>query len=132
MYVRRENKAVRHIRDCERGQPHHMNETHVSGNDRKTYYVAVGAGQVLEDQEAAAFEFAIQANEKELGKLQELFEHTTDADEDATFSVSGWPTVSDRPDHTEYDSHIKEIYRMLHRLGTEETKRHIESMKILH
>lgn len=109
-----------------------MTETHVSGNDRKTYYVAVGARQALEDKEAAAFEFAIQANEKELNKLQELFEQTSDAEEDAVFKFSGLPTVSDGPDNAEFDSHIKEIYRMLHRLGTDETKRHIEAMNILH
>lgn len=109
-----------------------MNETHVSGNDRKTYYVAVGARQALEEKEAAAFEFSIEANDQELLTLQELFERTADADEDSTFSVSGWPTVSDRPDHTEYDADIQKIYKMLHKLGTAETKRHIEEMNVLH
>jgi len=30
-----------------------------------------------------------------------------------------------------YDYYNKEIYRMIHDLGTEETKKHIESMGIL-
>lgn len=101
-------------------------------SERKTYYVAVGAGQVLEDKEAAAFEFAIKANEAELSELQELFEHSAEADEDAIFKFSRWPTVSDRPNLKEYDSEITEIYRMLYRLGTDETKRHIEDMNLLH
>lgn len=100
-------------------------------SERKTYYVAVGARQILEDREAAAFEFAIHANEEELDKLQELFEESQDADEDEAFSFRGLPTVSDVPHNDTYDALNKEIYQMLHKLGTHETKLHIESMNVL-
>lgn len=108
-----------------------MSDTHVSDSDRKTYYVSVGAGQVLEDPEAASFEFAIHASEAELDKLQELFQETQDSDEDGALHFSGSPTVSDVPDNDTYDALLKEIYRMIYDLGTYETKRHIESMDIL-
>ncbi|QJD81755.1 hypothetical protein [Cohnella herbarum] len=108
-----------------------MDELQTPEPDRKTYYVSVGAGQVLEDPEAAAFEFAIHANEAELDKLQELFAETQDADEDEALSFKGNPMVSDTPDNATYDALLMDIYRMLHELGTYETKRHIESMNIL-
>ena len=108
-----------------------MNDAQVPDSDRKTYYVSVGAGQVLEDPEAASFEFAIYASEAELDKLQELFQEFQDSDEDEALHFSGLPTVSDVPDNDTYHDLFKEIYRMLHDLGTYETKRHIESMNIL-
>ncbi|BBI32441.1 hypothetical protein [Cohnella abietis] len=100
-------------------------------SEKKTYYVSVGAGQVLEDKEAAAFELSIYANEAELDKLKELFEETQDADEDEAFHFSGLPTVSDSPENDTYDALISDIYRMIYELGTDETKRHIETMDIL-
>jgi hypothetical protein len=109
-----------------------MKDTHIPESDRKTYYVAVGAGQILEDPEAASFEFEIRANEEELNKLQEMFEETSSSDEAAVFQFSGLPTVSDAPDNTVFDALIKDIYHLLHQLGTDDTKHHIEAMNILH
>lgn len=99
---------------------------------RKTYYVAVGAKQVLADREAAAFEFAIRANDDEVHQLQELFEDIQDSDEDNAFHFSGSPTVSDDPENDTYEALFQDIYRMIYRLGTDETKKHIEKMNILH
>lgn len=108
-----------------------MSDAHVAESDRKTYYVSVGAGQVLQDPEAASFEFAIRANEAELDKLQELFEEIQDADEDEALSYKGSPMVSDSPENDTYDALLQEVYRMLHELGTHETRKHIESMNVL-
>lgn len=44
--------------------------------DKKTYYINVGTGEVLEDKGALSFEFEISATEEEIDKLQELFEET--------------------------------------------------------
>lgn len=103
-----------------------------AGSDgRKTYYVAVGAGQVLEDPEAAAFEFEIRANEEELNKLENLFAELADAEESALVRFVGWRSVSEREAGEATDAHLRDIYRLLYELGTEETKRHIESMNIM-
>lgn len=109
-----------------------MNDTPIIESDRKTYYVAVGARQILEDREAAAFEFAIHANDEELTKLQESFEELQDAEEDNAFRFSELPSVSDDPEDPTYNVLFKNIYRQLYELGNEETKRHIESMNIFH
>jgi hypothetical protein len=98
---------------------------------RKTYYVLVGPGQILMDPEAAPFQFAIQATEAEIDKLEELFQETQDVDEDEIFNFSGSPTISDTPENETYDALFKDIYRMLHDLGTPETRSHIEKMNIL-
>lgn len=101
-------------------------------DERKTYYVAVGAGQVLEDREAAAFEFEIRANADELDKLQEMFEETSSAEEEAILHfVLRPPTEGEEETNGNYDSQIHEIYKFIHQLGTEETKRHIEAAGIL-
>lgn len=101
-------------------------------DERKTYYVSVGAGQVLEDREAAPFEFEIRANEEELNKLQEMFEETSSAEEASVFHfVRPITTKGDEDYNAVYVAQLRDIYRLLHRLGTEETRRHIESMNIL-
>lgn len=120
------------VRNLERRPLGLMTEAHEPDRDRKTYYVSVGAGQVLEDKEAAPFELVIRANEEELNKLQELFEETSSTDEAGAFTFDRNPLVSDSPEDETYDGLIRDVYRMLHELGTEETKRHIESMNILH
>lgn len=109
-----------------------MNDTPILETGKKTYYVAVGSGQILDDREAASFEFAIQANDDELTKLQELFEELQDADEDNAFRFSGSPSVSDDPEDPTYNALFKDIYRQLYKLGNDETKRHIDSMNIMH
>jgi hypothetical protein len=90
-------------------------------DDRKTFFVSVGAGQVLEDREAASFEFEIRASHEELNKLQESIlryglKPVTEGEEELNGA---------------YDSQIHDIYKLLHELGTDETKRHIESMNVL-
>ncbi|WP_027092065.1 hypothetical protein [Cohnella thermotolerans] len=106
-------------------------EGRVIGDERKTYYVAVGAGQILEDKEAAPFEFAIRANEEELNKLQEKFEELASAEEASAFHFTGWLTAGDEQTNEAYAGHLKGIYSLLYELGTEETKRHIEDHHFL-
>ncbi|TVX97306.1 hypothetical protein [Cohnella terricola] len=108
-----------------------MSDQDTADSARKTYYVAVGPGQILEDPEAAPFEFAIRATEAEINKLEELFQEAQDADEDEIFNYEGSPFVADTPDNATYEGLLRDIYRMLHDLGTPETRSHIESMNIL-
>jgi transcriptional/translational regulatory protein YebC/TACO1 len=124
MYVRREKiHIVRRLKGVDR---------QMTEDERKTYYVAVGAGQVLADPHAAAFEFEIRANREELNKLQEMFEETADEDESAMIRFGPENvTVSEVERSAVYDSQIHDIYKLLHQLGTEDTKRHIESIDIL-
>jgi hypothetical protein len=98
--------------------------------ERKTYYVSVQAGSVLEDPKVASYELEIQASEEELNKLQELFEEYSSADEAEMIHFHKHPFGTAPVDRMNAmtDHYIEEIYKLLYRLGTSDTKRHIDSM----
>jgi hypothetical protein len=99
---------------------------------RKPYYVAVGAGQILEDPTAAAYELEIQANEEELNKLQELFEELASMEEAEALHFLKHPFANvsrERMTEESWDLTTR-IYKLLHELGTDETKVHIDSMNL--
>ncbi|MFC0211140.1 hypothetical protein ACFFK0_01540 [Paenibacillus chartarius] len=98
--------------------------------EKKTFYVTVEHGTILADREADGFEFEIEATEEELDRLQQLFEDTSAAEE-ATAARGMFAPVNVEAYNNDYDDHLVQVYRMLHKLGTPETKRHIESMNIL-
>jgi len=109
-----------------------MDDVH-NRNRKKTYYVSVQAGQILEDQEAASYEFVIRATNEEITQLQELFEEYTTMDEAeiAHFSWNPYETASDLQMSAGCDGLLKRIYELLYSCGIDETKRHIESMNII-
>jgi rubrerythrin len=100
--------------------------------DKKTYYVTVQYGEIMEDPTAFNYDFVINASEEELDQLQELFENTADA-ELATYTHSYALSLSTyyNEENTTYDNSLREIYKKLHELGTTETKEHIEKMNII-
>lgn len=106
----------------------HQHEERDEG--RKTFYVSVQAGQILEDQQAAAYELEIHANEEEVNLLRELFEELSSMDEAQMFHFARTPYApnGDNSLNGAYDEIFGRIYRLLHEFGTGETKRHIESM----
>ncbi|GGI46317.1 hypothetical protein GCM10008018_16490 [Paenibacillus marchantiophytorum] len=100
--------------------------------DKKTYYINVGTGEVLEDKEALNYEFEISATEEELDKLRELFEETDNSSQ-GSYSTSWlpWKVYYHNEANQEYDYYLTEVYRALHQLGSPQTKQHIESMNVL-
>ncbi|MFD0695889.1 hypothetical protein ACFQZT_17560 [Paenibacillus sp. GCM10027628] len=100
--------------------------------EKKKYYITVGTGEVLENKEDLNYEFEILASEEEVDQLQELFEETDNSSQSSyESSFLPWNVYYNNESNQEYDYYLTEVYRMLHQLGTEETKRHIESMHIL-
>ena len=99
---------------------------------KKTWYVSVQAGTVLENRGDAAYEFEIRATEKEANKLREQIELKEKADEN-TFYRAHIPVVPYHEDQENdaYDASLKRIYEMIYAFGTESTKMHMESMKML-
>lgn len=97
--------------------------------DKKTYYVSVQAGSVLENEGDAAYEFEIVATEDEVDDLIERFEMLSDADNSTAFRaiLPALPYHQD-VEHDTYDWALTDIYRRLYELGTEETKRVIADM----
>jgi hypothetical protein len=100
--------------------------------EKRKYYVSVQAQTILEHRGDAAYEFEIEATEAEVHQLQELFESTTEPD------LNNWirmhsPKILEEElvSHAFVDQHLTETYRFLYRLGTPETKSHIQSMNVL-
>jgi rubrerythrin len=100
--------------------------------DRKTYYVTVQHGEIMDDPTAFNFDYVIEANEEELDQLEELFEDTATEEQETifhSFTLSSSTYYNNENDA--YDLSLRSIYRKLHELGTPETKQHIEKMNIL-
>lgn len=100
--------------------------------EKTTYYVSVGSGDILQDPKAASFEFEIRATPEELNELEELFEERAEASYGtARRAVIPYVEYHHDKENDAYDRSMRDIYLLLHRLGTPETRRHIESMNIL-
>lgn len=99
--------------------------------DKKTYYVSVGSGDIVRREDATNFEFEIQANDEELNKLEELFEDKEEAETgSARRAVTPYYDYHHDGENDAYDASLKDIYKLIHSLGTPETKAHIESMHL--
>jgi hypothetical protein len=79
----------------------------------------------------AAYELEIDATEEEAAQLADLFGQLEDADEKTSFRnhIPAIPYHHDS-ENDQYDALFIEIYRTIHELGTDETKRHIDSMNL--
>ncbi|MDF2962698.1 MAG: hypothetical protein K0S39_4433 [Paenibacillus sp.] len=101
--------------------------------EKKTYYVAVGPGDILEPAHMHEnFEFEIRATDEERDQLQELFEESQEAHDDTIArAVIPFREYHNDKENDAADYYLTQIYRKLHELGTPETRSHIESMNIL-
>jgi hypothetical protein len=99
--------------------------------ERKNYYVSVQSRTIMENQGDASYELVINATPEEIDVLAELFENQADVDE-ASFIRGHTPAIPYHHDNVndDMDWYIKEIYKTLYNLGTQETKEHILSMEI--
>ena len=99
---------------------------------KKTYYIDVGHGQISQSSTATAWSFKIQANDEEITQLRELFDQNYST-EWQNFFRAHVPYVQYHHDRENdaYDNTIEQVYGMIYNLGDEEAKSHIESMNIL-
>jgi hypothetical protein len=99
---------------------------------KKTYYIDVGHGQISQSSTASAWSFKIQANDEEITQLRELFDQNYST-EWQNFFRAHVPYVQYHYDRENdaYDNTIEQVYGMIYKLGDNEAKSHIESMNIL-
>ncbi|MEY4480337.1 MAG: hypothetical protein RLZZ267_1015 [Bacillota bacterium] len=99
--------------------------------DRNTYYVSVQAGTVLRQQDAASYEFEIEATLAEAEELQRWMNRsiTHNAENWIRAQLPGIPYHQDEV-NDEADQHLQETYRRIERLGTELTKQQLARMRI--
>lgn len=101
-------------------------------DQKKTYYIDVGHGQISQSSTASAWSFKIQANDDEITQLRELFDQNYST-EWKNFFRAHVPYVQYHHDreNDSYDSTIDQVYEMIYNLGDEEAKSHIRSMNII-
>ncbi|KKK36220.1 hydrolase [Mesobacillus campisalis] len=99
---------------------------------RKTYYIDVASGEISQSRTASTWNFQIQANDEEITRLREEFDcsHSSGVENFLRAHVPFLEYHHDRQ-NDEQDASLKRIYAMIHQLGDQEAKKHIESMGIL-
>ncbi|URN92863.1 MAG: hypothetical protein NAG76_13530 [Candidatus Pristimantibacillus lignocellulolyticus] len=111
-----------------------MNENGSTEDIRKVYYVNVQSKQLYEQPDIADYHLVITANTKEYDRIIEQFLEVDDSDE-WTLETMFFQLRNNSPDmsmvNDEHDYRLKQLYKELYKLGTDETRRHIEQMRIL-
>ncbi|MDO3677866.1 hypothetical protein Q3C12_12710 [Paenibacillus ehimensis] len=104
---------------------------------KKRYYVSVGTGTIEDAQTLAdlgdySYEYAVEATDQEIRELRWLMS-SYEAETEKTFARAGVPYKSADHDEAtdEYNAQVRELYAMIYRLGTPETRGHIEKMRIM-
>ncbi|MFC5651935.1 hypothetical protein ACFPYJ_23005 [Paenibacillus solisilvae] len=99
--------------------------------DKRRYYVSIQSKCIMYNQGDAAYELEIDATEEEVEKLTELFNQWEDAEE-KTFFRAQIPIIPYHHDSENdvYDYLLKEIYKAIYQMGTDQTKSHISSMNL--
>lgn len=99
---------------------------------KKTYYIDVGSGEISQSATSSTWSYKIQANDEEITQLRELFDQNYST-EWKNFFRAHVPYLEYHYDRENdaYDSTIQQVYGMLYKLGDEEAKNHIVSMNIL-
>jgi hypothetical protein len=99
---------------------------------KKTYYIDVGSGEITQSVTGSTWSFKIQADDEEITELRELFNENY-SNEWKTFVRAHIPYLEYHHDRENdmYDSTIQQVYGLIHKLGDDEAKSHIESMAIL-
>ncbi|UKS27501.1 hypothetical protein LOZ80_00675 [Paenibacillus sp. HWE-109] len=104
---------------------------------KTTYWVSVGRQEVVPASQTALrsnYEFEIRADEAELLQLNEQFQDIKLVDKQlmnrARTPYEAFPEKDQDMKNRTYDEQLKDIYFLVHRLGTQETKKHIEMMNL--
>ncbi|MGR3766371.1 hypothetical protein [Rossellomorea sp. NS-SX7] len=100
---------------------------------KDTYFVDISSGDIVPHaEEARSVNYQIQATPDEVTKLKTLFEKNDDADM-STFNRAQIPfrQYHNDPENAQYDHSMHEIYEMIFKLGSDETRRNIKEMGVL-
>lgn len=100
---------------------------------KKSYYIDIENAQVYaEPVEGIEWQFKIYATDQEMKELADHIENNYDADM-KTFELAHVPFVEDKEkaENHNYDASIERMYKLIYKLGDNETRRNIEEMGIL-
>ena len=99
---------------------------------KKTYYIDIGSGEITQSATDSTWNFKIEANDEEITQLREEFDYNYNKGVE-NFLRAHVPFEeyhNDKSNHDQDRSLIR-LYKMIHQLGDDEAKKHIESMGIL-
>ncbi|MCH1625419.1 hydrolase [Fredinandcohnia quinoae] len=102
------------------------------GQPKKTYYIAVGSGEISQVKSASSYEYKIEATDDEINQLRSLFTNNY-GNEIGTFVRAHIPfrEYHHDPDNDAYDGTMQKVFQMIYDLGDEEAREHIRSEGIL-
>ncbi|WP_407271937.1 hydrolase [Radiobacillus sp. PE A8.2] len=100
--------------------------------EKNTYFIDIGSQEISQVQVGDNNDFTINATHEEVHQLRELFKNMYNADIQSFFRahVPAMPYHNDKS-NDRYDEGIKKAFEMIHKLGDEKTRDHIESMGVL-
>ncbi len=100
--------------------------------NKKTYYITVGTGEITQIATAAPWDFKIRATSNEIKELRTYFKQNYSTDWQS-FWRSHIPYLEYHNDkeNDEFDEIMLKAYELIYRLGDHETRNHIEGMGIL-
>lgn len=101
-------------------------------SEKKTYYIAVGTGEISQSRSDSTWNFKINATDDEIKTLRAYFDQNYST-EWKNFFRAHVPYVQYHHDRENdaYDDTIQKVYGLIYELGDEEARNHIETMGIL-
>lgn len=99
---------------------------------KEKYYVNISDGGIRKKSAEGSATFGIYADDGDLSKIREKMDNMDEANL-ASYVRAHIPFTppDESPENARYDKNLKELYALLHELGDESTKAHIESIDIL-
>ncbi|SDM12549.1 hydrolase [Sediminibacillus halophilus] len=99
--------------------------------EKKRYFVNIGTLEISQVQSGNNNDFTIIATDEEVFQLREIFDEMYNSDITAFFRTHLPIPYHKDSANDRYDTGIVSAFQMLHDLGDEKTKSHINSMHIL-
>ena len=98
-------------------------------DEKKTYYIEIASGMITQSAVDSTWNFKIEATDEEIRQLREYFDGTASS-EIGNFIRAHIPfrEYHNDPENDIYDDNLKSIYQLIHKLGDNDAKQHIESM----
>ncbi|MEK5061550.1 hypothetical protein ACFSVM_21810 [Paenibacillus shunpengii] len=99
---------------------------------RSLYFVSVGGRSVLNDQQAASYEWVIEATPEQADYLRGLLSLMQEKEEEAFPGyIFPWPDTEEASVNSLYEQALQNVYNEIYQLGTRETRSHLAQYGIV-
>lgn len=91
---------------------------------KTVYYVSLQGRSLLEDQQATAYEWSIEADEEEADQVRRLLERLGEQEVHSFLAFTfPWPDTPEQAVNAAYQDTVDALYKLIYRLGTPETRK---------